>query len=428
MGNRRENALSPFFETYRKITQRYYRFKRRYQAQTPFGFIAPYRLTGLIEVSDQAAFQYAVNQERGDTGKIIDGIVDAFHREVFLPLLEKERQFFLYNANDYGQIILMPWRYDEHSNGSLAVKPCSYYWEEGLHRPVKSALSGFKAFGCILNVVNFDCLEEGVPCIEENFRMIHPQALAKIREEGLYLQLVEQICIAALHERAKLVPESKQYGREGFGVVATQIVGSVLRISWKNFKAGEGWQLLGFRRTGGFAINEFSDTENGELVVDSAAAEGVTNEAVLPRNEPVYYTFFLRKMESRLLSNERYYCFERVGRFSETIPDADTVAALTRQLEEIRIKAQIAEEEHRAATATKGPLTFDEQRRAGMESQLRLAKDALGLLRSVDEIEADALKELESAPNRFTPERAEAWRDEVMDLCARLRENVRRLV
>lgn len=428
MGNGMGKALSPPFGLYRQITQRHYRFKHQYQAQTPFGFIAPYRLTGLIEVLDQAAFQYAVNQERGDTGKIIDGIVDTFHRDVFLPLLFQERQFFLYDVNDYGQIMLMPWRYDEHSNGSLTVKPCSYYWEEGLHRSVKSALADFTVSGCILNVVNFDCLEEGVPYIEENFRMIHPQALAKIREEGLYLQLVEQICIAALYERAKLIPESKQQGREGFATITTQLVGNVLRISWKNDKAGEGWQLLGFRRTGGFATNEFSDSESGVLVVDSVVAQGVTTEAALPRNEPVYYTFFLRKTEERLFSNERYYVYERVGRFSETIPDADTVRALEKRLEETRLKAKIAEEERRAADATKQPLSFDEQRRAGMESQLRLAKDALGLLRAVDEIEADALQEMGSAPERFAPERAEAWRDEVMDLCARLRENVRRLV
>lgn len=428
MGNGVESVLVALFESPLQSVQRHYRFKRHFQAKTPFGFVAPYRLTGLVEVVDSATFYDAVDRNGKSIDKVLDRIVDIFHRDIFVPLLEEGRQFFLYDANDYGQIMLMPWRYDEHPDGSLTVKPCSYYWEEGLHHAVKSALSGFKAFGCVMNVVNFDCLEEGIPDIEENFRMIHPQALAKIREEGLYLQLVEQICIAALSERVKLLPNVKTYGKDAFATVTTQLIGDALKISWKNAKVGEGWQLLGFRRTDGFAANEFSDSENGILVVDSAAAEGATVERALPRNRPVYYTFFLRKMEGRLFSNERYYCFERVGRFSETIPDADTVGALARQLEETRLKVQIAEAERTAADATKGPLTFDEQRRAGMESQLRLAKDALGLLRSVDEIEADALKELESTPDRFPPERAEAWRNEVVDLCARLRENVRRLV
>lgn len=428
MGNVIENVLSSLLSPNRPISCPYHHRKRRYQAKTPFGFIAPYRLNGLIEVRDRVAFQGAVRAHGGSIDEVLDRFVDAFHAEIFLPILEEHRQFFLYHLGGYGELMLELWRYEETSDGALVVNPCDYYSKDGLYLSIQRALQDFIRYGCVMQTVGFYCHEEILPFIEENLRMIHPQALARIRQEGQYLQRVEKICIAALFERAKLLPDAKTHGRSGFATLQTQLVGDALKISWKNAKAGEGWKLMGFRRTGGFAPDEFSESGNGVLVVDSAASEGSTVEATLARNEPVYYTFFLRKIEGRLLSNERYYLHERVARFAETIPDADTVRALEKRLEETRLKAQIAEAERKATEANQGPLTFDEQRRAGMESQLRLAKDALGLLRAVDEIEGDALKELDNAPERFTPERAEAWRDEVMDLCAKLRENVRRLV
>lgn len=428
MGNVVENILSSLVAPKRAHTYQYYHFKRPYRARTPFGFIAPYDLRGQVKVEDPDVFQAALDHAGGDADAVVNRIADAFHDEVFLPLFEKERQFFLYDCNSYGHVILTPWRYDETPDGSLQVQPCSYYCKEGLNGLVKRSLPHFNRFGCVVSVVNFVCFEEENTLVKENIDMIHPQALAMIRENGLYLKMIESLCIAALHERAKLIGQIKKYGRDGVCELRTQIMGTVLKISWKNAKAGEGWSLLGYRRTGGFAANEFGDGENGVLVVDSAAAEGTTVETTLPPNEPVYYTFFLRKVETPLFSNQGYYVRDRVGRFAETIPDADTMKALEKQLEETRLKAQIAEAQRKTAEANKGPLTFDEQRRAGMESQLRLAKDALGLLRAVDEIESDALREFESAPDRFTPERSEAWRDEVMDLCAKLRENVRRLV
>ncbi len=428
MGNMMENVLSALVAPKRAHLYQYYHFNRPYRARTPFGFIAPYELRGQVKVEDPDVFQAALDHAGGDAKNVVNRIADAFHDEIFLPLFEKERQFFLYDCNSYGQVILTPWRYDETPDGSLQVQPCSYYGKEGLNGLVNRSLPHFNRFGCVINVVNFVCFEEENALAKENIDMIHPQALAVIRENGLYLKMMESLCIAALHERAKLIGQIKTYGRDGVCELRTHIMGTVLKISWKNAKAGEGWSLLGYRRTGGFAANEFGDGENGVLVVDSAEAEGTTVETTLPPNEPVYYTFFLRKVETPLFSNQGYYVRDRVGRFAETIPDADTVKVLEKQLEETRLKAQIADAQRKAEEAGKANPTFDEQRRRGVESQLRLAKDALGLLRAVDEIEGDAIREFESAPDRFTPERAEAWRDEVVDLCARLRENVRRLV
>ena len=429
MGNMMENVLSALVAPKRAHLYQYYHFNRPYRARTPFGFIAPYELRGQVKVEDPDVFQAALDHAGGDAKSVVNRIADAFHDEVFLPLLRRSNSIFsMYDCNSYGQVILtlgatMRTRTDRFRCSRVPTMQGGF---ECARQDVPYA--HFNRFGCVVNVVNFVCFEEENTLVKENIDMIHPQALAVIRENGLYLKMIESLCIAALHERAKLIGQIKTYGRDGVCELRTHIMGTVLKISWKNAKAGEGWSLLGYRRTGGFAANEFGDGENGVLVVDSAEAEGTTVETTLPPNEPVYYTFFLRKVETPLFSNQGYYVRDRVGRFAETIPDADTVKVLEKQLEETRLKAQIADAQRKAEEAGKANPTFDEQRRRGVESQLRLAKDALGLLRAVDEIEGDAIREFESAPDRFTPERAEAWRDEVVDLCARLRENVRRLV
>lgn len=107
MGNGVESVLAALFESPLQSVQRHYRFKRHFQAKTPFGFVAPYRLTGLVEVVDSATFYDAVDRNGKSIDKVLDRIVDIFHRDIFVPLLEEGRQFFLYDANDYGQIMLI---------------------------------------------------------------------------------------------------------------------------------------------------------------------------------------------------------------------------------------------------------------------------------------------------------------------------------
>lgn len=422
------NILSSVLEPNRPRIGRFYGFKNLYKAHTPFGFIAPFTLSGYVQVQDEEIFRSALAQHKGDANTVVRLVVDNFYATVFRRLLAESKLFFLYSYTEYGYILLNLWAYQQQQDGSINIHICSYYSENGLNEQVKKALHQFSLFGCSIDVINFDCQEGNIGCIEENMHTIPSDVLTHIRENGVYLQLVERICMTALSERAKLFSEKKQHGREQFATLQTHLMGDVLHISWKNAKAAEGWSLLGFRRTHGFSANEFSDVENGVLIVDSAAGEGSTVEAALPRNEPLYYTFFLRRLEAPLFSSNRYYVYERVARFTETLPDADTVSALERQLEETRLRAKIAEVQRSAAEVGKKPLTFEEQRRSGIESQLRLAKDALGLLRAVDEIEADSLQELERVPGKFSEQRAQAWRDEVQDLCAKLRENVRRLV
>lgn len=409
-----ERLVNSFIEPRRHIYDTYL-FERWYRQRTPFGFFVSYQLSGCVDVVDKKAFTDAYPL-RGGIQSAISAFVDDYHDSLFCDLIEENRLFFHYDFTHYGDININFWQYTEAEDGILAVEWKNFY--SGLNLAVERAKDRFHRDGCVMDLVNLHFTLNDAVTIQENVNMLHPEVIATIRQNGSYLALVEQICVAALAERAKLFRDSKKYGHESLTTIHTQIVGNALKLSWKNAKAGESWKLLGFRKTGGFALNEVSETENGLLIMDSAQAEGETVEAKLPRNEPVYYTFFLKK-------DQRYW---PVARFSETIPDEDTVQALVKQLEETRLKAQIAEAERKAAEIKQGKPSFAEERRKGIESQLQLAKDALGLLRAVDAIEADAFKELEQAPDRFTTERAEAWRDEVADLCSKLRENVRRLV
>lgn len=410
---------------------RWYSFNRLYRGVTPFGFIAPYRLHGHLSVVDEDEFFEACGRSKRNIQSVVDEIIDYFHNEIFLPLIEQRQQFFLYTIlPKYFEIRLSLWQYTQLDDHRLQIDWKPYYSVGGLASSDELALGNFRRNGCQIRTLSVDCEPYQTNAIAENIRMIPQDILAMIRESGLHLKLVEQFCVAALAERMALFYDQKTYGQNEI-TIQTQIIGDALKLSWKNTKASEGWKLLGFRKTGGYDLDDVSETKNGLLVVDSATQEGETVEATLPCDEPVYYTFFLKKQEKPsfwLKEAENLIQYEPVARFTVTMPDEGTAQALAKQLEETRLKAQIVEAEHKVETAKKGKPSLADTQRQHMESQLRLAKDALGLLKAVDQIEADAIAEFERSPDRFSAERAEVWQDEVIDLCAKLRENVRRLV
>ena len=407
----------------------FYSFDRHYRGETPFGFVAPYRLHGHVKVVNEDQFFEATRHSTQGAQGVVDELVDIFHDGIFLSLIEQHRLFFHYHWNQYHYILLGFWEYAERDDG-ISVDWSLYYKTGGIGESADKAIKGFRRYGCAIQVLLVDFEPSQTEAIMENMSMIRPKVLAAIRESGLHLEMVEQFCIAALAERRALFHDPKSYSG-GAVTIRTQIVGDALKLSWEHPRAGQGWQLLGFRKTGGFGPDAASETQNGILVVDSIHSKGETVEAALPRNEPLYYTFFLKKQEKEqkfFEEGKTFFRYEPVARFTVNIPDEDTVQALVKQLEETRLKAQIAEAERKAAEVKKGKPSFADERLAMVDSQLRLAPEIDQRLALVDQWERAALQDAEKRAEHYTPDEMEWRRDDIRDRYAKVRENVRRLV
>ena len=64
--------------------------------------------------------------------------------------------------------------------------------------------------------------------------------------------------------------------------IETEKVGRSVRIRWKlKAHAPEGYELVGFRKTGGYFANQFDVQQNGEMVTQSRQ----DGEAIEPLNE-----------------------------------------------------------------------------------------------------------------------------------------------
>lgn len=391
-------------------------FRREYSDETPFQFTVRYFLSGILHVKDMDLFRQET-QRYNTPETVLNGIVDAFHDQVVRPVFDELGLFFHYDFDKFGQTRLRLWQYRvEEDTGQVKVELAFIpNIREVIHRRGQT----FSLQGCTVSCHQIKGIKS-IPSIhEENVRMLRPEALALIRQNELFLYHMETVCIAVLAERDKLIHEAKTYGTATMGTVTVKWEGERLHIAWKNAQTAEGWRMLGFRRTGGFATEEFNEDANGARILDSQEASGSLMDANFPVNEPVYYTFLLRHQTIKQSGNTNTY--HSVARFSETLPDQNSPDRLQRQLEELRLHAKIAEAKRAAAEANQRPKTLDEARFSSAQEQIRMAQDSLDLLKRVDQIEQEALQQGDGA-------REDRWRNQVTEICARLRETVRDLV
>ena len=100
----------------------------------------------------------------------------------------------------------------------------------------------------------------------------------------------ERFALVALKRRLDFLDNAREkYEADNF-FIETQRVGRALKIKWR-FKPNtpRSYDIVGFRRTGGFFPDPFDEAHNGTLVIHSDK-DGESTE-LLKTGEAVYYTF-----------------------------------------------------------------------------------------------------------------------------------------
>lgn len=176
----------------------------------------------------------------------------------------------------------------------------------------------FERYGCIvtaLALLNTGALLDNKQMIEENFRMIPIDILEKAKGDIRYRAYDEFVTAAGMQRKIEL--EQSQTHATSYVAVKAKLQGSAVVIEWHFTSQEKNIQgfLLGFRKEGGFALDKWSESENGTLVVDSPRSGHIVEH--VERGKTYYYTFFLKAGDQKVESI----------RFQMRIPMPDEVAA-----------------------------------------------------------------------------------------------------
>jgi hypothetical protein len=155
-------------------------------------------------------------------------------------------------------------------------------------------LGNYKHNGCSAHLKDIDREILDRETIEGNYAMLSEEQKQAVMADDRYGQYEQMLAVAALKRRLDFLEnKTASYDSELFSI-ETERAGRGLRIKWRfkpKAKRG-GYDIMGFRRTGGFFANEWDEANNGALVIQSSK-DGETVE-LLREGEAQFYTFFAK--------------------------------------------------------------------------------------------------------------------------------------
>ena len=166
-------------------------------------------------------------------------------------------------------------------------------------------------------------LEEGSnETIEEDHAILRKDQIDAILSDNCSGEDGENFALTALKRRLHFLESAREkYESDNF-VIETKRIGRALRIKWR-FKPNtlRRYDIVGFRKTGGFFGDKWDESNNGTLVIQSDK-DGESTES-LNEGEAFYYTFFLKPWTEGFGSPKRSSL-----RFQVTISTTDEMDAL----------------------------------------------------------------------------------------------------
>jgi hypothetical protein len=149
--------------------------------------------------------------------------------------------------------------------------------------------------GCRVEMKRLEMKIDDRTSIQRNYDMITNEQKAMILEDERFGKYEEMLAVAALKRRLDFFEDKSATYEAALFSIETEQVGRGLKIKWRfkpELKKKDGYDIVGFRRTGGFFSDPWDETNNGTQVVHSSS-EGETVE-LLNEGQAQFYTFFLK--------------------------------------------------------------------------------------------------------------------------------------
>jgi hypothetical protein len=272
-------------------------FARTFTARSFENFKIQYELEVLCHRRDDEEFKRARMLDKYSQQQV----VEEFNEEIFLPHLSKNSRFFYFDwrvprPDDVSQeVVQTPVGQFMKEDGEVKFR-----WVTDTMVGVGAAKAGkVKKNGCEVQFGSFRNNLFPDELIEENYAMLTAEDKRAIEADDRYGPLVEMIAVAALKRRLEFIGRhsNQKHEAEMFSIESER-AGQRVRIRWKRKSAAfAGYELLGFRTTGGFHADEFDESNNGTLVIQSYQ----DGEDIQPlrEGEANFYTFFMRSQQKQ---------------------------------------------------------------------------------------------------------------------------------
>jgi hypothetical protein len=303
-----------------------------FDAHTLTGFRIGYRLTLECERINDAEFSTSHMHSRSAQLLLALGFRDS----VLLSFLGERSCFFhlgweqprargkVYDVFpvDICQVI--------QTNGHVAVREIPSH---ELARELKKI--PFSAYGCAVRLVDFHTAPLSENLVNENYAMLSKEIKEAIQKDERYGAWEEMLAIAALKRRLEFIENQYRQKHDSEWVpIETEQAGRGVKIKWRFTDAAPPeYELIGYRKTGGFSPDNYGDDSNGMRVIQTHT----TGEVVefLSEGETYFYTFVLQPWKK----GEKAYAIARFQITVETKTETDAIEAVLNRLEATKIAA-----------------------------------------------------------------------------------------
>jgi hypothetical protein len=305
--------------------------EEEFEQPTPAGFNVCYKLHGVIETPNADEFD-KLGLEKAENQK---SRLQEFHQTTFREFFRDKGYRFYFDSNNA----------EAHGQGPLKVSVgtaivCQrddkiYLRNVDLH-DVEKELGELRlekeSYKVTAGKIETNIWPDEL--VERNYAMLTDEQKTAVESDEKYNALEEAIAVAALHRQMEFQRSQhiQTHDSEMF-IIKTEQVGRALKLSWQ-FKpnAPGGYDLIGYRRTGGFHPDQWDIEKNGPIVVQTRR-DGEIME-FLEEGETYFYTFTYRHFNLTAPGASIY----PVARFriKMATDETDRIEATIRRLKEAR--------------------------------------------------------------------------------------------
>ncbi len=224
-------------------------------------------------------------------------LVIAYNQEIFVPLFNDQSYFF--------HLAVQMFASADSRYQPRPVELCQCFGKDGagflrtcqpseLKEQLALPEHRYPKNGCVVTIQDFYKCALSDELIKENYAMLTKEQRNAVLLDDRYGAFEEMLAVAVLRRRLDLLDNKSQIYDSELFTVETEQIGRGLRIKWR-FKPqvkGCGYDIVGFRRTGGFLADRWDEANNGTLVIHGDKDGEVVE--LLREGEAQFYTFFLK--------------------------------------------------------------------------------------------------------------------------------------
>jgi hypothetical protein len=210
----------------------------------------------------------------------------------------------------------------------------------------QAQVAPFNKNGCSAKLQKISRIAFTEELLRENYAMLTEKQKEQIRASNWYQDMEEKVIIGVLKRHSELQELNyRQVHDSNWAVIETEQKGRGVRITWRLKGSPGKFELVGYRKCGGFSPSQYDEQSNGTLVIQSNVSNSTTE--FLTPGETYFYTFMWRSYKD---SPRTFYA---VCRFQLTIITEEEEKVIANTIRRIEEKSRIDPDKRHISQALK---------------------------------------------------------------------------